>query len=973
MGLLDGSEVAPREFLDTEDADKKKITVPNSAYDTWITRDQQFVSFLVNSLAEDVLPHVFGLSSAAAVWKALHNLYSSQSKSRVSTIRGALTNTKKLDMTAQQYITKMKGFASELAAAGKPVDDDELKDYIMNGLDGSFNSLVAAINAVPSTTLNDMCSQILSCENRDQMLQTSGQVQGSFTSSVNVAARQQYSSPAGGFRPSSPQPLYEYPPPQSPYAPQPSPPMLSSLTIICSHPICLHTVRPMLLINRLVTRMLLRHIHRHPPHTVHHALLNNLYLHRSNHAKTILVLSLSLGVLLIMSLDNSTSSMCMKLIKDVIKFTMLVDKVTADDNSLHSDSNSASNSEETAQNSTSNDDSSRDKRTSESAADFQADSGSESALDLEPPGAGVDSPAHANTSDSSPSPAWSLPSASPSDAATSLSPQSTPGPDAFSPSAGPPCAGPGGSAPGMQQQQLPPLDGMQPRRADRTAVSSSTDSAAADPLGSSTHHDPVAPLATAPGVRTRLQKGIRQPKKYTDGTVRYALLTSTGEPTKLTEAMYDPNWRSATQDEYDALIANNTCHLVPPSKHHNVIDCKWVYRIKKHADGTVDRYKACLVAKGFKQRYDLDYEDTFSPVVKAATIYIVLSISVSRGWSLRQLDVKNVFLHGVLEEEVYMKQPPGFESSAAPRYICKLDKALYGLEQAPRAWYSRLSSKLQTLGFCPSKADTSLFLYDTSGLTFYLLIYVDDIIVTSSSDAAISALLRHLSADFALKDLGDLHYFLGLEVHRKDTRLLLTQEKYVTDLLTRFGMSSCTPCPTPLSTTDTLALTDGTPLGSEDISRYRSIVGALQYLTLTRPDLSFSVNKVCQCLVSWSARKQPTVSRSSTEAEYKALANATAELIWVEALVRELGVSLKERPCLWCDNLGATYLSANPVFHARTKHIEIDFAFVHERVARKQLAIRFISSKDQIADGFTKTLCTKKLDEFKRNLHLSQV
>jgi histone deacetylase 1/2 len=125
-------------------------------------------------------------------------------------------------------------------------------------------------------------------------------------------------------------------------------------------------------------------------------------------------------------------------------------------------------------------------------------------------------------------------------------------------------------------------------------------------------------------------------------------------------------------------------------------------------------------------------------------------------------------------------------------------------------------------------------------------------------------------------------------------------------------------------------------------------------------------------LVSWSARKQDTVSRSSTEAEYKALANATTELIWVEALLTEVGVKLKEKPILWCDNLGATYLSANPVFHARTKHIEIDFHFVRERVAGQKLVIRFISSKDQIADGFTKALPVKKLDEFKRNLNLSK-
>jgi hypothetical protein len=169
-----------------------------------------------------------------------------------------------------------------------------------------------------------------------------------------------------------------------------------------------------------------------------------------------------------------------------------------------------------------------------------------------------------------------------------------------------------------------------------------------------------------------------------------------------------------------------------------------------------------LVAKGFKQRYGLDYEDTFSPVVKIATIRTVLSLAVSRGWCLRQLDVKNAFLHGVLEEEVYMRQPPGFENPHAPDFICKLDKALYGLKQAPRAWYSKLSSKLCNLGFIPSKADISLFLYNKSGISIYVLVYVDDIIVTSSSDHAVAILVKELNKDFAIKDLGDLHFFLAL-------------------------------------------------------------------------------------------------------------------------------------------------------------------------------------------------------------------
>jgi histone deacetylase 1/2 len=241
-----------------------------------------------------------------------------------------------------------------------------------------------------------------------------------------------------------------------------------------------------------------------------------------------------------------------------------------------------------------------------------------------------------------------------------------------------------------------------------------------------------------------LQSGIRKDKVYTDGTIRYSLFSSTGEPHTVEEAINDPRWKEAMQTEYDALIKNKTWHLIPPQKGINVIGSKWVYKIKRKADGSLDRYKARLVAKGFKQRYGLDYEDTFSPVVKAATIRTVLSIVVSRGWSLRQLDVHNAFLHGILEEEVYMQQPQGFVERGKENYICKLDKALYGLKQARRAWYSRLSTKLVNLRFKPSKADMSLFIFNRGGITMYVLVYVDDIIVTSSTDQATSALLKDL-------------------------------------------------------------------------------------------------------------------------------------------------------------------------------------------------------------------------------------
>nr|AAK02020.2 Putative gag-pol polyprotein [Oryza sativa]AAP52036.1 retrotransposon protein, putative, Ty1-copia subclass [Oryza sativa Japonica Group] len=544
---------------------------------------------------------------------------------------------------------------------------------------------------------------------------------------------------------------------------------------------------------------------------------------------------------------------------------------------------------------------------------------------------------------------------------------------------------------------------------ESSSISAPHDSPSASTPGSDASSDGVAESGGEQqqpmlGPATRSRHGIHKPKKYTDGTIRYAALVSTEEPGNLHEALKNKHWKLAMDKEFEALVHNKTWHLVPPQKGVNIIDCKWVYKVKRKADESIDRYKARLVAKGFKQRYGIDYEDTFSPIVKAATIRLVLSLAVSQGWSLRQLDVQNAFLHGFLEEDVYMRQPPGYEEPKAPQYLCKLDKALYGLKQAPRAWYSRL-------------------------------IYVDDIIVASSSAQAVTALLRSLEKEFALKDLGELHYFLGIEVKKASGNILLNQERYASEIVKRVSMENCKSVGTPLSTVEKLSAYEGEKLGEKDATQYRSVVGALQYLTLTRPDISFSVNKVCQflqnpttvhwatvkrilryvkgtlglglkveksssnivsaysdadwadCLddkrstggfavflgsnlISWNARKQATVSRSSTEAEYKALANATAEIMWVRKLLEELGISHPGPSQLWCDNIGATYLSVNPVFHARTKHIEIDYHFVREQVAQKQLALQFVPSQDQVADGFTKALPVRQLQMFRNNLNL---
>jgi hypothetical protein len=195
-----------------------------------------------------------------------------------------------------------------------------------------------------------------------------------------------------------------------------------------------------------------------------------------------------------------------------------------------------------------------------------------------------------------------------------------------------------------------------------------------------------------------------------------------------------------------------------------------------------------------------------------------------------------------------MRQPPDFEDKAHPNYMCRLDKVLYGLKQAPRAWFAKLSKKLFDLGFNGSKADTSLFYYNNNGISMFILVYVDDIIVASSTQETVIALLQDLKKDFSLKDLGELHYFFGIEVNKTNDGLLLTQEKYANDLWKRTGMSGCKPMSTPMSTSEKLTLHEGSQLGSRDTTQYRSIVGVLQYLTLTRPDIAFPVNKVCQFL-----------------------------------------------------------------------------------------------------------------------------
>lgn len=444
-------------------------------------------------------------------------------------------------------------------------------------------------------------------------------------------------------------------------------------------------------------------------------------------------------------------------------------------------------------------------------------------------------------------------------------------------------------------------------------------------------------------------------------------------------------------DEYDAQIRNKTFELVPPAPNQNVIATKWIHTLKYLADGTFDRYKSRWVARGDNQEYGIDYAETFSPVIKSITIRLVLHLAVSRSWPIKQLDVNNAFLQGTLTDEVYVTQPPGFEDPEKPHHVCRLRKSLYGLKKAPRAWYQELKNFLTAMGCHNSLADTSAFIYLQGKNIIYVLVYVDDIVITGSTTPLVDAFIRCLAARFSLKDAMDITYFLGIEATRTSQGLHLMQQKYIIDLLKKANTSDAKPVSTPLATTPRLSLTSGSPLA--DPREHQQIIGSLQYLAFTRPDIAFGVNKLSQFMhrptdihwqaakrilryltgtpshdifistryplilhsfsdadwagdaddfvstnayilylgstpIAWSSRKQTGVARSSTEAEYRSVANTAAEIRWVCYLLTELGVTLPSTPVIYCDNVGAKYLSANPVFHSRMKHLALDFHFV---------------------------------------------
>ena len=357
-------------------------------------------------------------------------------------------------------------------------------------------------------------------------------------------------------------------------------------------------------------------------------------------------------------------------------------------------------------------------------------------------------------------------------------------------------------------------------------------------IPSSSPNKPLAaPQCSIHPMQTRAKSGIFKPRVFT---------TDHQTPLTIAEALSHSQWKQAMHTEFSSLLLNNTWDLVSPHPDQKVVHSKWIFKIKYKADGTLDKYKARLVAKGFQQTPGVDYFETFSPVVKHATIGLIFTLAVTHHWDIQHIDVNNAFLNGDLEETVYMEQLEGFVDPHKPHFVCKLRKALYGLKQAPRAWYDRLKRTLLQWGFHNSISDSSLFYVCKNGHQLFALVYVDDILITGANATDVHQLIHDLNGAFALKTLGSVHYFLGFEVTHSPYELHMWQTKYATDLLSRTNMADANSCSTPMCLSNNLSSHGSPPFTHPSL--YRSTIGALQYLTNTQPDIAYAVNKLSQFL-----------------------------------------------------------------------------------------------------------------------------
>jgi hypothetical protein len=503
------------------------------------------------------------------------------------------------------------------------------------------------------------------------------------------------------------------------------------------------------------------------------------------------------------------------------------------------------------------------------------------------------------------------------------------------------------------------------------------------------------------------------------------------------EALDSEAWRTAMDEEMASIRENQTWELTSLPRGQKAIGLKWVYKAKHNAAGELVKYKARLVAKGYAQRQGVDFDEVFAPVARMETVRLLLALAAHSGWEVHHMDVKSAFLNGALSEEVFVSQPPGYVIAGKESAVLKLQKALYGLRQAPRAWYAKLDASLISLGFTRNPLEHAV--YRRGDSTRYLLVgvYVDDLIITGTELQDIVRFKSQMQQLFKMSDLGKLTYYLGIEVVQEDSQITLCQAKYAEKVIESAGLINCNSCRTPMECRLKLRKEDG----SEEVDKtlYRSVIGSLRYLVNTRPDIAAAVGvasrfmenpsvshwalvkQICRyvqgtlsfgCIyrkgegepvllgysdsdhagdindrkstsgvifflgnniVSWSSQKQKAVAQSSCEAEYLAAGAAATQGVWLSRLLGELKGKSPAKFNLLVDNMSAIALIKNPVHHDRSKHIDIKYHYIRKCYEDGMLDAQHVRTEEQLADILTKGLGYVRFIELRRSLGVIKV
>nr|GEX50142.1 retrovirus-related Pol polyprotein from transposon TNT 1-94 [Tanacetum cinerariifolium] len=481
----------------------------------------------------------------------------------------------------------------------------------------------------------------------------------------------------------------------------------------------------------------------------------------------------------------------------------------------------------------------------------------------------------------------------------------------------------------------------------------------------------------------------------------YALTVSQTEPKNIKEAMANSSWIESMQEELYQFDRLDVWELVDRPLCKNIINMKWLWKNKRDEENTIIRNKSRLVSNGYAQKEGVDFKESFAPVARLEAVRLFIAYAAHKPFTVYQMDVKTSFLYGPLKEEVYINQPDGFVDPYHPDKVYHLKKALYGLKEAPRAWYDELSNFLISNGFSKGSIDPTLFITKHEEDILLVQIYVDDIIFGFTNPKISKQFEKLMHNKFEMPLMGELKFLLGIQIHQSLRGIFINQAKYAQEILIKHGMTLCDSVGTPMATKHLDADLSGTPI---DQTTYQSMVRALMHLTASRPDI---LHATCYCTryqakltekhltavkqifrylkdtiymglwypkdtggdnsVSWSSKKQDCTSMSSAQAEYVSLFACYAQVLWMRTQLTDYGFYFDKIP-MYCDSKAAIAISCNPVQHSHTKHIDVRYHFIKEKVEKCIVELFFVRTEYQLADLFTKALSEERFKYLVRRL-----